>query len=143
MADQIPIEPEYFRIPEDPAAPPVLLGSYSPTADTYFWPPRKRCPITFQPVEDCELSTEGELYSWTFVSMPTMGSQQRDASGGFGAGQVDLPEGVRIQALLEGEQGDWAIGMPMRLVTRAVGQDDDGNEICTVAFRAVREEGRS
>ena len=143
MTKRVAVEPDYFRIPDDPDAPPVLLASYSPAADKYFWPPRKRCPITFEPVEDRELSTEGELYSWTFVQMPTLGSQQRDAGGGFGAGQVDLPEGVRVQALLEGQQGDWEIGMPMRLTLRPLGEDDEGNEICTIAFRRVEDGGQS
>src|SRR6185436_13098057 len=64
---KIPVEDGYFRIPEHPEAPPVLLGSYSPAAKTYFWPRRKRCPITMEAVEDCELSSEGVIYSWTFV----------------------------------------------------------------------------
>jgi uncharacterized OB-fold protein len=114
----------------------VLLGSYSPAAQTYFWPRRKRCPITMEPVEDCELSTSGALYSWTFIYMPTLGSMDLDSGGGFGVGQVDLPEGVRIQALLDGAFGDWTVGMPMRLVTRAVGQDAGGDDLCTIAFAA-------
>ncbi len=142
MAQRVPIEEGYFRIPDDPNASPVLLGSYSPAAKTYFWPRRKRCPITLEAVEDCELSTEGELYSWTYVYMPTMGSLEKDASGGFGAAQVDLPEGVRIQALISGKQGDWTIGMPVRLVTQTVGKDDNGNEICTIAFTPSKEPGK-
>ena len=139
MPTRVPIEEGYFRIPEDPGGTPVLLGSYSPAAETYFWPRRKRCPITMQPVEDCELSTEGELYSWTFVVMPTMGSQAKDSGGGFGAAQVDLPEGVRIQALLDGKQGDWTIGMKVRLTTRQVATDDAGNAVCTIGFAPTGE----
>lgn len=134
---KVPVEEGYFRIPEEAGASPVLLGSYSPAAKTYFWPRRKRCPISLEAVEDCELSTEGEIYSWTFVVMPWLGSQEMDAGGGFGAGQVDLPEGVRIQAPLEGKMGDWAIGQKVRLVTRTVAKDEAGNELCTIAFRLV------
>ena len=71
--------------------------------------------------------------------MPWLGSMEQDAGGGFGACQVDLPEGVRIQAPLEGQMGDWSIGQKVRLVTRTVGQDDDGNELCTIAFRRTGE----
>ena len=60
---------------------------------------------------------------------------EQDSGGGFGACQVDLPEGVRIQAPLEGKMGDWAIGQPVRLVTRTVDKDAEGNELCTIAFR--------
>lgn len=141
MPTRLPVEEGYFRIPHDPDGSPILLGSYSPAAKTYFWPRRKRCPITLQAVEDCELSTHGEIYSWTFVYMPNMGSQEKDASGGFGAAQVDLPEGVRIQALLDGTEGDFTVGMPVRLVTRQVGTDSGGNAICTIAFRAITTDG--
>lgn len=136
---RIPIEEGYFRIPDDPGSPPVLLGSYSPAARTYFWPRRKRCPITLEPVEDCELSPEGVIYSWTFVSMPWLGSMEVDSGGGFGACQVDLSEGVRIQAPLEGKMGDWSIGQKVRLVTRTVDRDGEGNELCTIAYRPVEE----
>ena len=136
---KVPVEDGFFRIPDDPEAAPVLLGSFSPAAKTYFWPRRKRCPITLEPVEDCELSTDGVIYSWTFVLMPWLGSMEQDTGGGFGACQVDLPEGVRIQAPLEGKMGDWAIGQKVRLVTRTVGQDDAGNELCTIAFRLTGE----
>lgn len=132
---KVPVEEGYFRIPDEPDASPVLLGSYSPAAKTYFWPRRKRCPITLEAVEDCELSTEGVIYSWTFVMMPWLGSMEMDSGGGFGAVQVDLPEGVRIQAPLEGKMGDWAVGQPVRLTTRVVSQDEAGNELCTIAFR--------
>jgi uncharacterized OB-fold protein len=136
---KIPVEDGYFRIPEDPEGSPVLLGSYSPAAKTYFWPRRKRCPITMEAVEDCELSTEGVIYSWTFVLMPWLGSMEKDTGGGFGACQVDLPEGVRIQAPLDGQMGEWSIGQKVRLVTREVGRDSDGNELCAIAFRRTGE----
>jgi len=132
---KIPVEEGYFRLTDGPDPSPILLGSYSPAAKTYFWPQRKRCPITLEAVEDCELSTEGVIYSWTYVSMPWLGSMELDKGGGFGAVQVDLPEGVRIQAPLEGKMGDWEIGQPVQLVTRVVGKDEEGNELCSIAFR--------
>jgi uncharacterized OB-fold protein len=134
---KVPVEEGYFRISDEGSGSPVLLGSYSPAAQTYFWPRRKRCPISLEAVEDCELSTEGVIYSWTYVLMPWLGSQEMDSGGGFGAAQVDLPEGVRIQAPLEGKMGDWSIGQHVRLVTRTVDRDAEGNELCTIAFRLM------
>jgi uncharacterized OB-fold protein len=135
MGRKIPLDETYFRL-EGPDDTPVLLGSYSPAAKTYFWPRRRRCPITMEAVEDCELAREGTLYSWTFVTAPTLGSLEKDAGGGFGAAQVDLPEGVRIQGLLHGKMGDWTIGMPVRVVAHPVLQEGD-DELCTIAFEAV------
>jgi uncharacterized OB-fold protein len=131
---RVPVEEGFFRL--DDGGNPVLLGSYSPATNTYFWPRRKRCPITMESVTDCELSTEGEIYSWTFVVMPWLGSLEQDAGGGFGACQVDLPEGVRIQALLDGKMGDWRVGQRVRLVARPLAEEE-GDEICTIAFQAI------
>ncbi|MCZ7537563.1 MAG: OB-fold domain-containing protein [Acidimicrobiia bacterium] len=131
---RIPLEDGYFRMPDSADDAPRLLGSYSPAADRCFWPRRKLCPITSEPVEDRLLSPEGLLYSWTFIEMPWMGSMKTAESGGYGVGQIDLPEGVRVQALIDGQQGDWTIGMRMVFAPRTVSKDEDGNELCTVAF---------
>lgn len=128
----IPVEPGYIRF--DGGGQPILLGSYSESAGKYFFPTRLRCPVSEQAVVDVDLSTAGTLYSWTFVRMPQMGSQKLDASGGYGVGQIDLPEGVRIQAVIAGRMGDWSIGMPMRLAPLPMGTDDHGNSLCGFQF---------
>ncbi len=134
MPRHVPLQDGYMRIPDDPAEPPRLLGSYSPAADAYFFPRRKLCPITSEPVEDVELSPHGTLYAWTFIRMPRMGSRALAEGGGYGAGQVDLPEGVRVQAVLEGAMGDWEIGMKMVLKPLPVMEDDDGTMLCSFQF---------
>lgn len=139
MSRKLSADPQLLRIPDSPNDPPRLLGSFSPAAGKTFFPRRKRCPITMKPVEDRDLSTRGVLYSWTFVSMPFMGSLEVDAGGGYGVGQIDLPEGVRVQARIEGAMGSWAIGMPMELGLLKVGKDDEGNELFTFCFASVKE----
>ena len=52
------------------------------------------------------------------------GKSQLDAEG-YGVGQVDLPEGVRVQTTLEGEPASWKIGESMRLVYSTVETTDD------------------
>ncbi|GEM_PF-720988 len=113
---QVPLEEGYFRLPSGESGDRgALFGSYSKAADKYFFPRRFQCPITETPVEDVELPSTGELYSWTYIEMPMMGSMNLGGKGGYGVGQVDLPCGVRVQAPLRGKQGDWKIGMPMVL----------------------------
>lgn len=136
----LPLEEGYFTVPEKDGERPRLLGSYSKAADTYFFPRRKRCPITEQPVTDVELSSEGTLYSWTFVVSPWMGKGKfADGIGGHGVGQIDLPEGVRVQGVIEGDMGDWSCGMAMGLDLMPIMKDSDGNDLCT--FRFVPLEG--
>lgn len=135
MADRRPLEEGYFTMPESGQSRPRLTGSYSPGADEYFFPRRKRCPITFGPVEDRVLSTEGVLHSWTWLETMRYGTMTGTGEP-HGIGQVDLPEGVRVQTRLLGQMGDWEIGMPMVIDLLAVLSDDDGAELCTFCFRA-------
>jgi uncharacterized OB-fold protein len=137
-ATRAPLEEGYFVMPDADQPRPRLVASYSPGADEHFFPRRKRCPLTFGPVEDRLLSTEGILYSWTWLATMKYGTM----SGGgepHGIGQVDLPEGVRIQTRLLGEMGDWAIGMPMVTDVLPIAIGEDGAELCTFAFRAKTE----
>ena len=134
---QLPVEPGYFTLPDALGDRPRLIGSFSPEAKRYFWPRRRRCPLTGASVVDVELSEVGTLYSWTYVSVPRMGKLAFATQGGYGVGQVDLPEGCRIQGPLVGEQGDWSIGMSMGLTLLSVGTDDEGHSLVTYAFEVL------
>lgn len=133
----IPTDGELFRLPNPGEERPRLLASYAPASGLSFWPRRKRCPVTRTAVDDVDLGPTGILYSWTFLHVPRLGKISFGDSGGYGVGQVDLPEGVRVQAPLLGEPKDWAIGSTMALTLFPVGEDADGNELVTFRFEAV------
>ncbi|MDY7105999.1 MAG: OB-fold domain-containing protein [Actinomycetota bacterium] len=133
----IATDPHLFRLPRPGEDRPRLLGSYAPESGLHFWPRRRRCPVTRTPVRDVELGPLGTLYAWTFLSVPRMGKVSFGETGGYGVGQVDLPEGVRIQAPLMGAQSDWSIGDEMALTLFPVGADDEGNELVTFRFEVV------
>jgi uncharacterized OB-fold protein len=116
----IPTDPHLFRLPLEGEDRPRLLGSHAPESALYFWPRRKRCPVTRSPVRDVDLG-------------PVGGDQ-----GGYAVGQVDLPEGVRVQAPLVGSPEDWSIGDQMGLTLFPVGDDADGNELATFRFEVIR-----
>jgi len=137
MAERKPLEEGYFVLPDAEHRHPRLVGSYSPKADEYYFPRRKRCPITFGPVEDRLLSSEGVLYSWTWIENMRYGAVVAGIEP-HGVGQVDLPEGVRVQTRLLGVKGEWEIGMPMVLDLLAISTDDSGTELCTFAFRSKK-----
>ncbi|MGB4343643.1 MAG: hypothetical protein WBJ03_08515 [Moraxellaceae bacterium] len=126
-----PLEDGYFVIHEDGSI--ALLGSYSKAANQHYFPIRKQCPITEEPVETVELPTEGILYSWTFISMSVMGATQM-GGGGHGVGQIDLPGNVRIQSQITGKQGDWKIGMKMKLDVQPIIKKGD-TTFCTFCFK--------
>ena len=68
-----------------------------------------------------------------------MGSRKVDAGGGYGVGQIDLPEGVRIQSVIDGEQEDLKIGMKMRLEAVPMYTAEDGTQYCGFKFVPVKE----
>jgi uncharacterized OB-fold protein len=49
-------------------------------------------------------------------------------------GQIDLPEGVRVQTRIDGGPEDFEVGMPMRLEADVVATDEDGTEYCGFKF---------
>ena len=111
---RVPIEEGFFRIPEDPAEPPRLLGSRCPACGEVFFPRRLVCAkCLHEGTEDMELSTEGVIYTWTYCHVPLFAKKDADVAG-YGVAQVDLPEGPRVQSILSGERDDFAIGMPVR-----------------------------
>jgi uncharacterized OB-fold protein len=78
-------------------------------------------------MSDVDLSRQGVLHAFTFISKPWYGTMSLDAEG-YGVAQVDLPEGVRMQCVLLGDPETWRAGETAYLVAEAIGVDDDGNE---------------
>ena len=102
---RVPIEPGFFRIPDDPAEPPRLLGSRCPACGEVFFPRRLVCAkCLHEGTEDIELSTTGTIHTWTYCHVPLFGKKDADVAG-YGVAQVDLPEGPRVQSILSGEPG--------------------------------------
>ena len=133
-SDRIPIEPGYFTIPDDPAAAPRLLGSRCQSCGEHFFPRRLVCAkCCHRGTDDVELSPHGTLYTYTYIHVPLFNSQ-RAAEAGYGVGQIDLPEGPRIQSVLEGEAGDFRIGMPMVLELETLRKNEQGQEVVTFRF---------
>lgn len=134
---RVPLEPGYIHVPEVEGEPIRLIASYSPDADTYYFPRRYRCPRTEGGVEDRLLSPTGRIYSWTYVFFASMGRVKYADSNGYGVAQVDFPEGPRIQGVLHGQMGDWKIGDEVRIVMHPVNVAEDGTVLCSYAFEPV------
>lgn len=135
---RVPIEPGFFTVPDDPAAPPRLLGSRCRACGEHFFPRRLVCARCLaEGCEDVLLSTRGTLYTWTYVHFPLFGSKRADQAGGYGVGQVDLPEGPRVQAVLSGGLGDFRIGMQMELELETLRENKEGQEVVIHRFRPL------
>jgi uncharacterized OB-fold protein len=72
------------------------------------------------------LSTEGKLYSYAVVHQAPKGWTVP-----YTLGYVDLPEGIRVLAHIEGEP---SMDAPVRLATGPVGTDADGGTLLSYVF---------
>jgi uncharacterized OB-fold protein len=134
---RVPIEDGYFTVPDDPADPPRLLGSRCPACGEHFFPRRHVCARCLsEGCEDVLLGPRGRLWTWTYVHVPLFAKKDARIDA-YGVGQVDLPEGPRVQAILLGGPDDFRIGSDMELDLETLSTDDDGREVVIFRFRPV------
>jgi uncharacterized OB-fold protein len=137
MATRVPIQDGYFTVPDDPGVAPRLLGSRCATCGEHFFPRRHVCAKCLaEGCDDVELGPRGRLWTWTYVHVPLFAKKDARVDA-YGVGQVDLPEGPRVQSILEGGPDDFAIGMELELDLESLRTDDDGREVVIFRFRPV------
>ena len=137
----IPIEEGFFRIPDDPAELPRLLGSHCPNCGEVFFPRRLVCAqCLHEGCDDVELSTRGRIYTWTYCHVPLFGKKDADVPG-YGVGQIDLPEGPRVQSILLGGPGDFEIDMEVEIDLETLRENPNGDEVVIYRFRPVGSAG--
>lgn len=135
-----PVKAGYFTIPNDPAAPPKLLGTRCEDCGEYFFPRRAVCAKCLsEKTAEAEIGPGGTLYSYTFVHFPLFGSMKVEHVG-YGVGQIDLPEGPRIQAPLAGKQEEFRIGMPLLAELEPIREEGD-TDVVILRFKPAAAEG--
>ena len=138
---RVPIEEGYFTVPDDPEERPRLLGSRCPECGEHFFPRRFVCAKCLaEGCDDVELGPTGTLWTWTYVHVPLFAKKDRRVDA-YGVGQVDLPEGPRIQSILVGGRDDFEIGMPLELDLETLRVDErSGDEVVIYRFRPLAPE---
>lgn len=132
---RVPIKPGYFTVPEDPAAAPEIIVSKCGDCGEHFFPTRMVCAKCLsRNIQEAKVGARGSLYSFTWVHLPLFGSTRIEHMDGYGVGQVDLPEGPRLQVPLAGKQAEYRVGMPL------VGQleplkEDGGADVVILQFK--------
>ncbi len=138
---RVPIKPGYFTVPDEPTAAPKFLATRCDSCGEHFYPRRAICARCLsEQTTDVELEGRGTLYSYTFVHIPLFGSTNIEHMEGYGVGQIDLPEGPRIQAPLAGKQPEFRVGQQVVAELDTL-REDGGRDIVIVRFRPV-EAGR-
>lgn len=134
---RVPIKAGYFTVPDDPAEPPKFLATRCESCGEYFFPRRAICAKCLsEQTTEVELEGRGTLYSYTFVHFPLFGSMNVEHMEGYGVGQVDLPEGPRIQMPLAGKQPDFRIGQQLVAELDTL-REDNGRDVVIARFRPV------
>jgi uncharacterized OB-fold protein len=129
---QVPVAPDYFEVDD---AGVRLKGSRCPSCGEVFYPRRLVCArCLHEGTEDVVLGTRGQLHTWTWVHVPLFAKTDSTVSA-YGVGQVDLPDGPRIQAILVGGPEDFSIGMEVELDVETLRQDDEGNDVVIYRFK--------
>ena len=129
-----PLKQGYFTVPDDHAEPPRLLGTVCKDCGEYFFPKRAVCAKCLsENTADASLGPQGTLYSYTFVHFPLFGSTRMEHVG-YGVGQVDLPEGPRVQVPLAGKQEDFTVGMNLIAELDPIREDGD-KDVVILRFR--------
>jgi uncharacterized protein len=97
-----------------------LCGSQCPECGVVVYPEGAGCPRCGRDMVARALSAQGVLWTWTVQRFaPKSPPYQAPPEGfrPFAVGYVELPEGVRVQAVLDVDDlASVRIGMPLRLV---------------------------
>ena len=137
MKRRVPVKEGYFTVPDDPREPPRLLGSKCTKCGEHFFPRRAICAKCMaEGTVEVELGPRGTLYSFTFVTFPLFGSTRVEHIG-YGVGQIDLPEGPRVQLPLAGKQEEYRIGMTLEAEIEPLREEAD-HDVVIVRFRPVQ-----
>ena len=132
---RVPIEQGFFRIPDDPAEQPRLLGAAAP--------PAARCssPVGWSAPSACTRAPrtsscrpQGTIHTWTYCHVPLFGKKDAEVAG-YGVAQVDLPEGPRVQSILSGARDEFAIGTEVEIDLETLRQNNDGDDVVIYRFR--------
>jgi hypothetical protein len=134
---RVPIKPGFFTVPDDPAQPPRLLGTKCLSCGEHFYPRRTICAKCLsEKTADVEMAARGTVYSYTFVHFPLFGSMNMEHADGYGVGQIDLPEGPRVQAPLAGKQEQFKVGQQVEGELNVL-RSDGAQDVVIIRFRPV------
>jgi uncharacterized protein len=130
-----PLNSANLRIPSGPEDTPCLLGGRCRNCDHVVFPKMPVCPACRHDgtVDEVEIGRTGKIYSHTIAHVAPQGF-----SAPFFQIFVDLPEGLRIFALVGSEcpveSGVLKDGMEMRLVVEPVADTPGRTDVLTYKY---------
>ena len=128
------VDPRRLRITNEAGTEGTLIGfRCRECAVTVFGPATFCQSCTSFEVEQVDLGAGGTLYSYTIVRIPPAGWPGQIP---YILGQVELPSGPQVLAeVIDCEQSDLVIGMPVELAIQAVAPEEGGAEKLVYKWR--------
>ncbi len=118
-----------------------LLASRCRGCGSVYFPRSLSCRhprCTDKAPQDIPLGPQGTLYSFTVQAYRPPALFAMDNWAPYALGLVELPEGLRVMAMLTGRAPqDWRIGEPVVLTTGVLHRDREGRDVLTYQFRPV------
>ena len=128
------VDPRRLRITSDDGTSGTLIGFRCRECGVTVFGPATFCQsCTSFEVEPADLGAEGTLYSYTIVRIPPAGWPGQVP---YILGQVELPSGPQVLAeVIDCEQSDLVIGMPVQLAIQSVAPEEGGAEKLVYKWR--------
>ena len=131
---------DHLFIVREPLSQSRLLGNQCRKCGEVFLGKRFSCEnCGARQMEEKELSTKGKLYSFTIQRYRPPGDYKgpTDPFVPFPVGLVELPEGLRILAVLKDVEKP-KIGMELEVVFEKIFSNAEGDEVIGYKFRPTK-----
>ncbi len=130
----VSIDPRRLKITDDAGTEGTLIGFRCRDCEVSVFGPATFCQsCTSFEVEQVDLGAQGTLYSYTIVRIPPAGWP---GPVPYVLGQVELPAGPQVLAeVIDCEQPDLVIGMPVDLAIQAVPAQEGGEDKLVYKWR--------
>ena len=128
--DAIFFHPDLLEVPSD-GAPPFLKGYRCKKCGQLDFPKMNPCPSCWgEEFEVVPLSRKGKIYSFAdiFIGQPGLSTP-------YIIGYVDLPEDLRIFAMLDGEVGSFTCEEEVELTVGEIRKNRDGLPLMSYKFK--------
>ena len=128
------VDPRRMRVTSEDGSGGTLIGFRCRECEVTVFGPATFCQAcTSFDLEEADLGSEGTLYSYTIVRIPPAGWP---GDVPYILGQVELPSGPQVLAeVIDCDQSDLTIGMPVRLAVQAVPAQEGGADKLVYKWR--------
>lgn len=133
---RISLEEALVAVDPDDSSREGLRGNRCPQCDLTFFPKRQYCAKCCLPVPgEVLLPHRGKLETYSALHRKPPYAR---IEAPYVLGQVDTGA-VRVISVIRGQPDELRVGMDVELVLENLGEDEEGNQLVTYAFKPTQE----